>query len=118
MLQEDDKWSMKAGDLVFHESIDGLLFLIVKNDLLLTDITQTIEVVEVSTGTTTRVMSIKNLMLEDGNILVMPSYLFILDNGDFQFTSAAEDIFVEILDKQQTTYLTDEECAMQCWIIM
>ena len=63
MLQEDERWSMRAGDIVCYESMDGIIFLKVQSDLLLTDVTQEIGVIEVSTGST-RMVPIENLMLE------------------------------------------------------
>ena len=104
---------MRAGDIICYESMDGIIFLKVQSDLLLTDVTQEIEVIEVLTGST-RMVPLKNLILDGSNILVIPSYLYKDEDGDFLFTSVAEEIFANIIDKRYTSNLTEEEWLVVC----
>ena len=57
---------------------------------------------------------IENLMLDGSNILVIPSYLYKDVDGDFVFTSVAEEIFANIIDKRHTSNLTEEEWLALC----
>ena len=112
LLAEMKNGEVKLGDLVFFESFEGIVYLIVRKDELLTDNNQFLDVSPVNSEKVKPIAGEK-LMTDNDLILVVPSYLFSTDNNGIIFTDVAQEIFSNIVDKQMySSLLSDDEWAL------
>jgi len=114
LTEKIDDGKVKKGDLVFFESLDGIIYLKVQIDTLLTNSMQTIDVIALSNEDKVRTVPIDKLLTHNGLTLILPSYLYTLDCGEIVVTNVAQDIFSHILDQcQHKGQLSDED-----WVIL
>ena len=103
---------IRAQDLVCCHSITGsLMFLIVQEDVLLSDSDVKV-LVRFPDGTISFYICSDNLVVTNGQIMALPSQLYeVTDDGEVQLDDAVSSDF-DYLSDNQSTDLTEEEWVM------
>ena len=103
---------IRAQDLVCCHSITGsLMFLIVQEDVLLSDSDVKV-LVRFPDGTISFYICSDNLVVTNGQIMALPSQLYeVTDDGEVKLDDAVSSDF-DYLSDNQSTDLTEEEWVM------
>ena len=106
---ENDDGKVKEGDIVFYESLDGIMYLIVVKDMLLLNVDSAVEVKQIDSSDIHRV-PVNKLLVHDGKIVILPSYLYSVEENEIIVADIAHTTFTHILEKcRYKSILSDEE---------
>ena len=101
------------GDLVFFESNDEtLIYLMVVTDTSLVDTNIRVYVKAVSGNDNIISVSINKLLSDKGLIVVIPSYLYSIENDCALFTDIAQVLFQETTDRNSKLSYSDDDWAL------
>ena len=113
MCEKNQSGSLMKGDLVFFEAADEtLMYLMVVTDTLLVDTNIRVYVKAVSGKDNIISVSINKLLSDKGLIVVIPSYLYSIENDCVLFTDIAQVLFQETIDRNSKLSYSDDNWAL------